>query len=83
MAFDAIQNYYEKLVFDEIVQHYWTHELSEDELEDIACIALNTMSPRYIRHHVDLCFFMSQEERNRMVDEVKIAVAFAYKKVFS
>lgn len=83
MAFDAVQNYYERLVFEEIVQSYGFDELSEDEIEDIACIALNTITPRYIRHHVDLCFFLSPEERSQMLDEVKIAVAFAHKKVMT
>ncbi|MBE0471027.1 MAG: late competence development ComFB family protein [Methyloprofundus sp.] len=83
MAFDAVHNYYEKLVFEEIAQFYDDGHLEEDEIEDIACIALNKIPPRYIRHHVDMCFFMIEQDRREMLDQVKDAVAFAYEKVQS
>ena len=81
MAFDAVHNYYEKMVFDEITRFYDKGNLDEDTIEDLACIALNQIPPRYIRHHVDMCFFMSEHERLQMVDDVKNAVAFAYDKI--
>jgi hypothetical protein len=81
MAFDAVHNYYEKLVFDEIARFYDDGTLDEDSIEDLACIALNQIPPRYIRHHVDMCFFMSEQDRLQMIDDVKNAVAFAYEKI--
>ena len=81
MAFDSVHNYYEKLVFDEINHFYTNDAFNEDELEDIACLALNKIQPRYIRHNVDMCFFMSEDDRMKIVDEIKDAVAYAHNKV--
>lgn len=81
MAFDSVHNYYEKLVFDEINQFYANEGLSEDKIEDMACLALNKIQPRYIRHNVDMCFFMTEDERMKIVDSVKNAVAYAHDKV--
>lgn len=83
MAFDSVHNYYEKLVFEEINQFYASQDLTEDEIEDIACLALNKIQPRYIRHNVDMCFFMTEEERMKIVDSVKDAVAYGHHKVTS
>ena len=67
MTFDNINNYFEKLVLDEI-----TRLLSEDKLEndsdflsDIACVALNQLPARYVRHNVDMVFYMTIDEREQ------------------
>lgn len=83
MAFDSVHNYYEKLVFDEINHFYANDDFSEDELEDMACLALNKIQPRYIRHNVDMCFFMTEDDRMKIVDAIKDAVAYAHHKVTS
>lgn len=83
MAFDSVHNYYEKLVFEEINRFYANERFSEDELEDMACLALNKIQPRYIRHNVDMCFFMTEQERMKIVDAIKDAVAYAHHKVTS
>ncbi|MBE0494148.1 MAG: late competence development ComFB family protein [Thiomicrospira sp.] len=83
MAFDSVHNYYEKLVFDEINQFYANEQFSEDELEDMACLALNKIQPRYIRHNVDMCFFMTEDDRMKIVDAIKDAVAYAHHKITS
>lgn len=47
-------------------------------LADVACVALNRLPPRYIRHEVDFSFYLSDRERaesERLVDE---AVEFAF-----
>ncbi|MEC8427334.1 MAG: late competence development ComFB family protein [Pseudomonadota bacterium] len=77
---DSIHNYYEKLVLDEVAR---TSERSRDDSEflaDVACVALNRLPPRYIRHNVDMTFFMSTQELGEINDKVQSAVreAIAY-----
>jgi hypothetical protein len=76
MSFESIHNYYEKLVRDEleVVVPRLKIKLSESAIEDVACVALNSLPPRYIKHDVDALFFMSREEKEEMINEV-------YKKV--
>lgn len=71
-----IRNYYEQLVAEEIVTR-----LDEGEdpgyLADIACVALNHLPPRYIRHEVDMAFYMSPNELHEISQRVKEAVTQA------
>ena len=70
MTFEAITNYYEKQVYDRITKELGsTHSDDPDFLADIACVALNSLPPRYIRHAVDMAFYMSSKEREHM-DEI-------------
>ena len=32
-------------------------------LADVACVALNRLPPRYMRHEVDFAFYLSDRER--------------------
>lgn len=76
MAFESIHNYYEQLVLDQLLTRRNT-ELqgeSDDFLSDIACVALNQLPARYVRHNVDTAFFMTQEERQVIDQEVDKAV---------
>ena len=74
MAFD-ISNLYEKMVIDEIVQRFGGEGgLSHDELEDMACVALNHLPSKYFRHGVDLVYYMSPEERSAMEARVSEAI---------
>ncbi|MFO8023783.1 late competence development ComFB family protein [Thiohalophilus sp.] len=76
MAFESIHNYYEQLVLDQLLTLRNT-ELqveSDDFLSDIACVALNQLPARYVRHNVDTAFFMTQEERQVIDHEVNKAV---------
>jgi hypothetical protein len=54
--------------------------VAPDLLADIACVALNKLPARYIRHDVDHAFFMSGDERENHRRRVALAVeqAFAY-----
>ena len=49
----------------------------QDYLEDVACVALNQLPARYVRHEVDLAFYMPVEERLEMERAVTQAVARA------
>lgn len=82
MAFESIRNYYEQLVVDRIRATVARREDANDAdyLEDVACVALNQLPARYIRHHVDLAFYLTAEERAHMQRAVENAVdtAVAY-----
>ncbi len=72
MSFESIHNYYEQLVLDRISE-LATSTLSgetEDFLCDVACIALNQLPSRYVRHNVDTVFYMPIQEREQVQQEV-------------
>lgn len=78
---ESVHNYYEKKVFDEINDNYLNAGLNENQLADMACIALNRIPPKYIRYDIDMSFYMSGEEHNEVQEKVKHAVKKAYKKI--
>ncbi len=39
--------------------------IDADLLPDIACVALNRLPPRYIRHNVDFSFYLTDLEREK------------------
>ena len=49
-----------------------------DMLADIACVALNRLPPRYIRHDVDFAFFQTDRERSDTERSIAEAVEFAF-----
>jgi competence protein ComFB len=82
MAFTSINNYFEKLVFDVIQEKLYETELdnNEDFLADIACVALNQLPSRYVRHNVDMVFYMTAKEReqNQVLVEDAVIMAINY-----
>lgn len=77
MVLENVQNYYEKLVFDEI-EDYMTNQgvdYDYEVLEDVACIALNKLPARYVSNSVDMAFFLTSEERLQMDKAVAKAVS--------
>lgn len=71
---DDIHNYYEHLVTDQIVALGLDKSAEADYLADLCCLVLNQLPPKYIRHEVDMSFFLSQKERIEMEKSVKKAV---------
>ena len=82
MAFDNINNYFEKLVVEYVQEKANADELENDEdyLADISCVALNQLPSRYVRHNVDMVFYMTLEEReqNKLIVEDAVAMAIEY-----
>lgn len=80
-AINNIHNYYESLVADEI--RYRIKEeypaVDADVITDISCVALNRLPARYIRHEVDLAFYLTQDELLEMRKNVANAVSYAFK----
>jgi hypothetical protein len=84
-GFDSIQNYYERLVFEEVLRVAGESAKAVDArlLPDIACVALNHLPPCYIRHEVDFAFYLTDEERENQGRGVREAVAQAFAYVTS
>lgn len=81
MPMDSVHNYYERLVINEINEHYADKFDDPDVLADMACIALNRIPPRYIRYDIDMSFYMSTDEHILVEKTVRKAVRKAYKKI--
>ncbi len=72
-----IHNYYEKLVIDYINHNKLDELYSEEFLADMCCIVLNQLPSKYIRHEVDMAFYLPQAERYEMEMQVREAIGRA------
>lgn len=79
MSFETIRNYYEHLVIQRIVETLGEQRPAPDSeyLADVACVALNHLPPRYMRHEVDMAFYVSPQERDEIIIKVNTAVELA------
>ena len=80
MSIKQIYNYFELLVAEEI-QYRVKEEYpnaTADFLTDVACVALNRLPARYIRHKVDMAFYMPQDELAHSNKIVADAVSDAF-----
>lgn len=72
---DFVHNYYERQVLQEaMAQSERVQQGDRDFLADVACVALNRLPPRYIRHDVDMTFFMSPQDMMEIERKVSQAV---------
>lgn len=74
-----IHNWYEKLVREKLIQMtaegtFDSLQVDEEKLLDIACVALNRLPPRYVRHTVDMSFYMGMQEQEKMDASVQLAI---------
>ena len=83
MPMDSVHNYFERLVINEINEHYADKFDDYDILADMACIALNRIPAKYIRYDIDMSFYMSTDDQVKIEKKVKKAVKKAYKKVLT
>ncbi len=82
MNFESIHNYYETLVTEYIMNTLAKEgDIDQDFLEDVACLALNQLPARYVRHDVDMAFFLTTRERERMQSSIIEAVLDATRQV--
>lgn len=71
MSIEQIHNYYERLVVDEVIRRVKDlADVTGDDVADMACVALNRLPARYVRHDVDLMFYLTESERHH--NEVSI-----------
>jgi hypothetical protein len=76
---DDIHNYYEHLVLEKIDALSLNKKKDSDFLADLTCLVLNQLPPRYIRHEVDMAFYLPLSERRQMEMNVSHAVNNAAK----
>lgn len=79
MSFDNIHNYYETMVLTRLNEMVEADFIDPDPqfLEDVACVALNQLPSRYIKHDIDMYYFMTIQEREKMEYDVHRAVTSA------
>ncbi|MBK1695087.1 competence protein ComFB [Chromatium weissei] len=75
----SISNYYERLVLERLheVLKFEQTPLDDEYIDDLACVALNYLPTRYIRHSVDFTSHLSDSELKNLHLEVADAVSFA------
>ena len=67
------------IVFMQLPNTLWAGRFVRAELLiDVACVALNRLTPRYIRHEADFAFFLSDRERADAELAVSEAVEYAF-----
>jgi hypothetical protein len=79
--FCTVHNFNEQAIFREVTTaaaQYPELVGQPEVLADVACVALNRLPPRYIRHDVDNIFYMSDDDRSHHEISVTAAVAFAF-----
>lgn len=77
--FEDVENYYRRLVIEYISASLSDSPLAAvpGALEDVACLALNQLPPRYVRYSVDATFYASEPELEEMSRAVADAVGRA------
>jgi hypothetical protein len=74
---DDIHNYYEKLVMQHFVKENFDEKYDVDFIADLTCLVLNQLPNRYIRHEVDMAFYLPPSERFDMESKVKDCITKA------
>jgi hypothetical protein len=80
-VFASIHNHNEQAVIDAVLAaapRFPALAKQQDLLADVACVALNRLQPRYIRHSVDFSFYLSERERAEGEKAVADAVEYAF-----
>ncbi len=82
IAFNAqdtgnVHNYYERLVAESLLKQEPRASKDSDFMGDVSCVALNHLPPRYIRHDVDMSFYLSPIELDEITKKVNKAVKHA------
>ena len=79
--FTSLYNHHEREVFAAVqaMAAQFPHiAANEDLLCDVACVALNRLPPRYIRHAVDYAFYLTEPERLETDAAIAEAVSYAF-----
>ncbi|UXH79937.1 late competence development ComFB family protein [Roseateles amylovorans] len=86
MDFTSLYNHHEREVFAAVMEtapSYPAIQADAELMADVACVALNRLPPRYIRHQVDYSFYLTERERQDIDAAVKEAVESAFRFVVS
>jgi len=74
---DDIHNYYEKLVMQHFAMGKFDDKYDVAFIADLTSVVLNQLPTRYIRHEVDMAFYLPPSEHFDMESKVKNAIAKA------
>jgi hypothetical protein len=78
--FSSIHNAFERAVYEAVLaRHPHYPQITEELLPDVACVALNRVPQRYVRHSVDLAFYQTDTERIENERSVREAVEHAFR----
>ena len=72
-----IHNFYEHLVVEHLEDNKYARDYEKEFLADLSCLALTQLPARYIRHDIDMAFFLDADERKKMNLEVEAAIDLA------
>ena len=79
--FSSVRNHNERGGYAMVLRHaerYPGIGHNRELLADVACVALNRLPPRYIRHEVDFVFYLSERERSDSDRLLEEAVDYAF-----
>jgi hypothetical protein len=79
--FSTVRNHHEHSVYRAVIEtasQFPGLAHRPDLLIDVACVALNRLPPRYIRHEADYAFFLTERERADNELAVSEAVEHAF-----
>ena len=79
--FSSVRNHHEQSVFRAVVEtapQFPGISPRPELLVDVACVALNRLPPRYIRHEADFAFFLTDRERADSELAISEAVEYAF-----
>ena len=74
---DDIHNYYEKIVMQHFIAAKLDQKYDVNFIADLTCVVLNQLPTRYIRHEVDMTFYLPDSERVEMESQVTEVIAKA------
>lgn len=78
---EQLHNYFEHLVLEALRAR--AINLDEDSFVDVACVALNELPAKYIRHDVDMAYFTEPSEMAIIHSRVERAIDLALDRVLS
>jgi hypothetical protein len=81
LDFSSVRNHHEQAVVRAVMDTapQFPGLLPRPELLlDVACVALNRLPPRYIRHEADFAFFLTDRERADAELAISEAVEYAF-----
>lgn len=84
-SYSSVQNYYERLVFDfindELIARY--ADMDDEFFLDVACYALTRLPSRYMRHEIDMAYYLAPGERTDMQNQVEESTQAAADFIYS
>jgi len=81
VGFESIHNQYEQTVFAAVLKGRALYPAVADDAEllaDVACVALNRLPSRYIRHRADYAFYLTESEAAASERALGAAVKHAF-----